>query len=1026
MEPQGSGGIHDDAAKAAANGTPGSSGKQRPSDAASGGAKRRAGSYTTQHPNDPEAAAQELLEKLSLYISQLGGTLGEGWKCDVKIVTVAENGETGTCNATYLTPAGKRLRSRGEVAKLLGLEMPAGRPAGKLPPAAAAGASGGGHGSSKGHHQHAGDAAAGAAAAAGQGGGEDEDGSMSKAEAYAAAVARAKQMQAEGLSLPLQLKNGVVVEALGAVDPRPTFSTPLGLMTPGFRAVFKDPAAGTFVSEIKAPPGAKHPQFVVSLVADPQALAAIAEHHSSAAAGRTSVPGLSEQQRGEGGAAAADAAAAGAAKATQFELASARNADMAWAQVVGLQERARMQVDAAAAANDALGSVGSGSVPSGSLDGAAAGTGAAAAAAQGSNGPHVDAPLDPLLAQLLSKANSLKGCWGKAMFGLADADVLALLEALPGADATPNYQFVDERGGWEKEREFLAKGRWAKRSTLQAGMKKPASKKQQGPAGSPAAAARAALSAAAPGDAAAAAAGGAARGGAAAAASRKRPHSATGGAAGSDSVLFSPDAASKRYKGMAKEEREVAGAVDHVLDKMIRKLEVWWGHEAAREAKKAEKAQARAAAQEAKKAAKEAAKAEVRWQVVRLNCVHAGVYITGSIAGCVCRNKRGSATSLQQHRKPTATASASVASVSLVDEKFVCLHCSCDCLSTAVDCCTCCSAVQGAAAAAGPDAAAAADKQPKPAAPQPPPLQEDLQLPGATSSAAPAAAPVLSQLSGKQAHQLLQVWEFACCFGPLLDLGEVPSLQQLEAGLLGCISHTGTMASTMLAQITAAAGSSGAGDADNQQQQEVEVDPEVTAAAAAAAAAAAGADPAALSTAAAAANPEQVSRDDAAGAAWVQLHVSLLRLLVQEIFAAVSGATFDTAGMKAAQLRDFRTATPYVDITTWPEAARRYLAAAATATFLAQGELKSSATGSSAKELDLPGHLRCMEVQDWAQYLCGGLNMRDLVSRVALLPQVRGLGEGGGTCTAAGACCLVVCTWQVVAGVWLAGRWNCF
>jgi hypothetical protein len=47
---------------------------------------------------------------------------------------------------------------------------------------------------------------------------------------------------------------------------------------------------------------------------------------------------------------------------------------------------------------------------------------------------------------------------------------------------------------------------------------------------------------------------------------------------------------------------------------MVRKLEVWWGHETAREAKKAEKAQARAAAQEAKKAAKEGAKAEVRMQ----------------------------------------------------------------------------------------------------------------------------------------------------------------------------------------------------------------------------------------------------------------------------------------------------------------------------------------------------------------------------------------------------------------------------
>jgi hypothetical protein len=53
-----------------------------------------------------------------------------------------------------------------------------------------------------------------------------------------------------------------------------------------------------------------------------------------------------------------------------------------------------------------------------------------------------------------------------------------------------------------------------------------------------------------------------------------------------------------------------------------------------------------------------------------------------------------------------------------------------------------------------------------------------------------------------------------------------------------------------------------------------------------------------------------------------------------------------------------------------------------------QGEPKSSATGSSARELDLPGQLRSLEVQDWAQYLAGGLNAPDLISRVALLPQV--------------------------------------
>jgi hypothetical protein len=53
-----------------------------------------------------------------------------------------------------------------------------------------------------------------------------------------------------------------------------------------------------------------------------------------------------------------------------------------------------------------------------------------------------------------------------------------------------------------------------------------------------------------------------------------------------------------------------------------------------------------------------------------------------------------------------------------------------------------------------------------------------------------------------------------------------------------------------------------------------------------------------------------------------------------------------------------------------------------------QGEPKSSATGSSVRELPLPGQLRSMEVPDWAQFVAGGLNAPDLISRVALLPQV--------------------------------------
>jgi hypothetical protein len=255
--------------------------------AASGEKKRvRAGSYTTTHPKDPAAAGQELLEKLSQFISQLGGTLGDGWSCDVKMVTVSESGDSGTCNATYVTPAGKRMRSRGEVAKFLGLEVPTGK-----------GARGGsGSGAAKGHAASGAAAGAGRSAAAAAAAGdkaaaahsdhtnaaaadrdaEDEDG-MSKAAAYAAAVARAKTLAEEGVQLPLALKHGVVVEALGAIDTRPLFNNSLSLMPPGYRAVLKDAAVGRFESEIRAQQGLSYPQFVVSLVPDAGVLKVRAE-----------------------------------------------------------------------------------------------------------------------------------------------------------------------------------------------------------------------------------------------------------------------------------------------------------------------------------------------------------------------------------------------------------------------------------------------------------------------------------------------------------------------------------------------------------------------------------------------------------------------------------------------------------------------------------------------------------------------------------------------------------------------------
>lgn len=259
------------------------------------------------------------------------------------------------------------------------------------------------------------------------------------------------------------------------------------------------------------------------------------------------------------------------------------------------------------------------------------------------------------------------------------------------------------------------------------------------------------------------------------------------------------------------------------------------------------------------------------------------------------------------------------------------------------------------------------------------PLQEDLLLSGVNSKPAPAASAAFRVLKGEQAEQLLQVWEFACCFGPLLGLEQVPSLQQLEAGVLGLVSHTGTMASSMLDRVDPASNSS----SQQQPASDAEAAEDVSPAAAAARSAAA----TALGI-----SQEQIESEAAAGNSWVQLHTAVLGILVEDVFTAVSNATFDTEHMKAAQLRELRAAMPQVDFTTWPEAARRYLAAAATATYLAQGEPKSSATGSNAKELDMPGHLKSMEVQDWAQYLCGGLNVPDLISRIALLPHVGILG----------------------------------
>lgn len=273
------------------------------------------------------------------------------------------------------------------------------------------------------------------------------------------------------------------------------------------------------------------------------------QHSSSGggAAGDVHVPGLGdnhEQQQDKEASTPAAEANGGDAPQT-FQLAVARNADQVWAQVQGLQERAKLQVQAAAAAAaHTSDSGGPAAPPNSSSAAAAAGQGSGGGAGQPGGGQQQggEAALDPLLAQLLAKAGSLQGCWGKAMFGFNEVEVLQLLEALPKADQTTTYQFVDERGGWEKEREFLAKGRWARRGAMQASAKKVPSKKQQ-TGSSPAAAAAAGSDGA----------GGGKSGGGSGTPSKKRPHPASAAAAaaaanaGAQSSLFGT-AAPKRYR----------------------------------------------------------------------------------------------------------------------------------------------------------------------------------------------------------------------------------------------------------------------------------------------------------------------------------------------------------------------------------------------------------------------------------------------------------------------------------------------
>ncbi|GFR49322.1 hypothetical protein Agub_g11348, partial [Astrephomene gubernaculifera] len=109
------------------------------------------------------------------------------------------------------------------------------------------------------------------------------------------------------------------------------------------------------------------------------------------------------------------------------------------------------------------------------------------------------------------------------------------------------------------------------------------------------------------------------------------------------------------------------------------------------------------------------------------------------------------------------------------------------------------------------------------------------------------------------------------------------------------------------------------------------------------------------------------------------LHLSLLRLLVGE---AVSELIDYTAQTSTLPRRELSPASPPLTPATWPEVARRYLAAAAAARYLTSSEPRSSALA----QLQLPGQLQNLEPADWLHHLLAGFNFPHLLSRIALLP----------------------------------------
>lgn len=570
---------------------------------------------------DPEGAASALMTKLREFVEDSGGTLPPGWRVEIKVRSAGST--AGTTDAYYFDPAGKRYRSRAEIAKHLGLEVP--ERARKSSGAAASGSSKppGSSGKAAAKSEAAAEdvAAQGfatatspsatasmlppatlASPAMSPAGSMQAVASVSREAAVAVAQQRAADMAVE---LPLTLKNAVVVEALGAIDIRPGFSSATNLWPVGYRSYKEDPAVGKFVQEVRDNNG--FPQFTITLLPNASSRRSSLQDNEEAAAGSSN-----------------------GSSSRWVQLAAARTPDAAWQQVVELQSKALLQQQGQATANATAAANG---VPGSSSKQRTSKKAATAA----------QALADPEACALLCKSMSFKGCKGRDLFGFGDTVVLQLIEGLPGAESCSKYHFADERGAGDHAADGGVGGSSGGKATKRksgGGGQQPARILQSGkllsPAGTPKQQQPAALSSSKRKRSAAlealAAAFGGLRGGQttltvaanatprdaatpASPAKRHKPSPVAAPASATATKAVAPLAAvparvapkprHRAPRGMSVEERQIYDGVHQVMDKMMRKLETWEAGEAAKAAKAAGKAAAAVARKQAQEQRKQ-------------------------------------------------------------------------------------------------------------------------------------------------------------------------------------------------------------------------------------------------------------------------------------------------------------------------------------------------------------------------------------------------------------------------------------